>query len=213
MVAAGGIDDYFDNIQGTLVIENALGLSDPFAGITPPDNPTARTLSCSGGTTSYTATYDVDVTVTEYYYEGSKRNQMPLVGTSSPTSSSSTQTSSASANTQVGDTETTSDTQTGSVTSTGSGNNKTYYRTDQVIDTVQTVLSVVQTGSSPQMLPGTYSDFDLSCDTDLAPGVYVVDGGDLDVNAQYSLSGQGVMFVLKNGAGIKINGGADISLT
>jgi Flp pilus assembly protein TadG len=61
--------------------------------------------------------------------------------------------------------------------------------------------------------PGTYSDFTLKCDTTMQPGVYVIDGGTLDVAAQYSLQGSDVMFVLINGAGIKINGGAAINLT
>ena len=62
-------------------------------------------------------------------------------------------------------------------------------------------------------LPGTYADFDLSCDTTLAGGVYVIDGGTLRVNASYSLTGNGVMFVLENGADIAINGGAAINLS
>jgi hypothetical protein len=62
-------------------------------------------------------------------------------------------------------------------------------------------------------LPGTYTAFDLSCDTTLAGGVYVIDGGTLKVNASYSLTGNGVMFVLKNGADIQINGGSTINLS
>ena len=47
----------------------------------------------------------------------------------------------------------------------------------------------------------------------MASGIYVIDGGTLDVGSQYALTGNGVMFVLKNGAGIQINGGSDINLT
>ena len=61
--------------------------------------------------------------------------------------------------------------------------------------------------------PGTYTDFTLKCNTTMQPGIYVIDGGTLDVPAQYMLTGNGVMFVLKNGAGIQINGGSDINLT
>ena len=63
------------------------------------------------------------------------------------------------------------------------------------------------------MQPGTYTDFTLKCDTTMASGIYVINGGDLDIGSQYALTGNGVMFVLKNGAGIKIVGGADINLT
>ena len=63
------------------------------------------------------------------------------------------------------------------------------------------------------MQPGTYTNFRLKCDTTMASGIYVIDGGTLDVNSQYALTGNGIMFVLKNGAGISINGGADINLT
>src|SRR3546814_17038289 len=46
-----------------------------------------------------------------------------------------------------------------------------------------------------------------------APGIYTIDGGSLKVAAQYTLSGSGVIFVLKNGATIDINGGSNISFT
>jgi hypothetical protein len=48
---------------------------------------------------------------------------------------------------------------------------------------------------------------------DVSTGVYIINGGELVVNAQYEVTGSGVMFVLKNGAGIRINGGADVNLT
>jgi hypothetical protein len=44
-------------------------------------------------------------------------------------------------------------------------------------------------------------------------GVYIIDGGTLEVHAQHSVVGSGVLFVLKNGAGIVINGGASVNLT
>lgn len=61
--------------------------------------------------------------------------------------------------------------------------------------------------------PGTYADLTIQCNTVMSGGIYVIDGGSLDINSQDELIGNGVMFVLKNGANIKINGGADISLT
>lgn len=54
--------------------------------------------------------------------------------------------------------------------------------------------------------PGTYSGLVTACDTVLAPGIYVIDGGTLDLTHNSELVGNGVMFVLKNGATIKLGG-------
>lgn len=55
--------------------------------------------------------------------------------------------------------------------------------------------------------PGTYSGgFATKCTTVLDPGIYVIDGGSLDLTANYNVTGTGVMFVLKNGATIKFGG-------
>ncbi|MBV7267027.1 TadE/TadG family type IV pilus assembly protein [Erythrobacter ani] len=64
--------------------------------------------------------------------------------------------------------------------------------------------------------PGTYSDLTVQCRTTLATGVYVIDGGTLDLAANYDVTGTRVMFVLKNGATIKLGGngnGNSINLT
>ena len=62
------------------------------------------------------------------------------------------------------------------------------------------------------MLPGTYTSFNVGCDTTMAAGVYVIDGGRFTIHSQDSISGQGVMIVLKNGAGIDVNGGSNMNL-
>ena len=68
--------------------------------------------------------------------------------------------------------------------------------------------------SIASLQPGTYDGgFDTKCDTTLASGIYVIDGGRLKINAQEKFYGNGVMFVLKNGAHIEIEGGAEINLT
>jgi Flp pilus assembly protein TadG len=62
--------------------------------------------------------------------------------------------------------------------------------------------------------PGTYDDgFTVSCNTTLSPGVYVIDGGEVKLNGNNTLSGSGVVFVLKNGATIDLNGTSSVSLT
>ena len=67
------------------------------------------------------------------------------------------------------------------------------------------------------LLPGTYSGgLVVKCTTVLAKGIYVIDGGDLDLAANYDVTGSGVMFVLKNGAKLKFGGngqGNKITLT
>lgn len=54
--------------------------------------------------------------------------------------------------------------------------------------------------------PGTYSSLVSACDTVFAPGIYVIDGGTLDLTHNSSLTGNGVMFVLRNGANMKFGG-------
>jgi hypothetical protein len=62
--------------------------------------------------------------------------------------------------------------------------------------------------------PGTFAGgIRVQCNTVFAPGVYILDGGGLDITGQYAVTGAGVMFVLKNSAYIDIRGGSNISLT
>ncbi len=64
------------------------------------------------------------------------------------------------------------------------------------------------------MQPGTYTgNVTLSCNTTMNPGIYVINGGEFKLNGNNTLSGTGVMFVLKNGAKIDLNGTSTVSLT
>lgn len=54
--------------------------------------------------------------------------------------------------------------------------------------------------------PGTYPGLVVKCTTVLDSGIYVIDGGTLDLTGNYNVTGNGVMFVLKNGARIKLGG-------
>lgn len=139
VLSAGGIDDWFRENTDDSVLENISGLTDPFEGIEPPDNPTTRDYACTTSTTTTTVTR----------LKGKKL--------------------------------------------------------------VQETVEVSTTQAS--LLPGTYTEIDTECDTTLASGIYVINGGKLKVNAQHDFTGNGVMFVLKNGAYIEINGGANIALT
>jgi hypothetical protein len=54
---------------------------------------------------------------------------------------------------------------------------------------------------------GTYKGgITVKCKTVLTSGIYVIDGGTLDLSANYDVTGTNVMFVLKNGAQIKFGG-------
>ncbi|WP_221795539.1 pilus assembly protein TadG-related protein [Aquisediminimonas sediminicola] len=56
IISAGGIDTGGSADFGeAIVAENVGGLNDPFAGLTPPDNPTPRTYKCSGTGANATA--------------------------------------------------------------------------------------------------------------------------------------------------------------
>ena len=73
-------------------------------------------------------------------------------------------------------------------------------------------------GSNKQasLQAGTYQGLVVKCTTRLASGVYVIDGGELDLSANYDVTGNGVMFVLRNGATLKLGGngnGNSINLT
>lgn len=69
---------------------------------------------------------------------------------------------------------------------TGTGNNKT---------------------TIAMLSPGTYKGgMTVKCNTVLSSGIYVIDGGVLDLSANYNVTGTNVMFILKNGARIKFGG-------
>ncbi|MBS0477046.1 MAG: hypothetical protein JSR28_18095 [Proteobacteria bacterium] len=210
IVSAGGIDSGFDDGK-TQIYENQTGLQDPFANLTPPTNNTPQTLTCSNGGTVYTATVAGVTKIYSQAMTSKNGNSWKTNGAQTLTSqATSTTTQVVNSSAKVGDQTTSSNTVTGTVTQSGS----TYNRNDvttTVTGTIQSIaVKVTPAGAYPQ--PGTYSDFTISCDTVMAKGVYVINGGLLSINAQNSLTGNGVMFVLTNGAGIRINGGSNVFL-
>lgn len=65
------------------------------------------------------------------------------------------------------------------------------------------------TGQNKKATPlaGTYTGgLKVACPTTLGKGIYVINGGDLDLSANYNVTGTNVMFVLKNGATLKLGG-------
>ena len=62
--------------------------------------------------------------------------------------------------------------------------------------------------------PGCYNGMTFNNGTrTLQGGVYVVNGGELRINGNATVNGNGVMFYLTNGATVRINGGATMNLT
>ena len=65
--------------------------------------------------------------------------------------------------------------------------------------------------------PGKYSAMNMKCKIVMSPGIYIVDGGTLDMTDNKShVTGTGVMFLLRNGADVKIGGsggGGYVNLT
>lgn len=219
-VTGGQIVDEMNAFANSEMVENMTNLTDPFEGLTPPDNPTSRSLSCNSSSTGgWSADETRNASVSYQYYRGQNANRAEGEGTisysgpgmSSPSSSTTTLVG------QTYSSEPNDNTQTvnGDLYQiAGSGPDKIYEQAITVTGyTFANKTYTPPSSSSGAMLPGTYTDFEISCDTVLSGGIYVIDGGRLKLNAGNELTGNGVMFVLKNNAEVDINGGATVFLT
>jgi len=68
-------------------------------------------------------------------------------------------------------------------------------------------------GATYSVAPGRYQGMDIRRTVNMAPGVYVIDGGTLSVNSTATINGAGVSFFLTNGATVSMNGGASVDLS
>ncbi|MFN3945228.1 MAG: pilus assembly protein TadG-related protein [Allosphingosinicella sp.] len=79
--------------------------------------------------------------------------------------------------------------------------------------------AMTQKSNDPEITysPGCYSGIDIKGAVKLQPGIYYVNGGDVDFGSQAEVSGTGVTIVMTGPNGqagdIKLNGGAKVSLT
>lgn len=222
LIAAGGIDDWFDTNTTDKILENQEGLVDPFAALTPPTNDTPRTATCPKGKTTTTfiadsVTTQTSVTYTYYKKSGNNYTSYNYTGTYKKSSSSS---SSTATNVSLGALPTTNPETTTNDSGydwiDGSGGNKIYQKAITVVQKTYVnphASTTSEAGGALVLQPGTYTDLTFGCDVVYTSGIYVLNGGTLTVHAQHNQTGSGVMFVLKNGAGIQINGGATVNLT
>lgn len=215
VVSKGGIADWFDVNTDDTIMEHMDGLYDPFAGAQIPTNPTARSFGCTPGSTSTYGNTTTTQTITTKTYAGAQSNKMTLQTTvvDGPTQTGSqTNVLVPNGTTENQVSTTTSSSSTGAVKQS----NGSYKQVDTTTTTSirYTTINVVVTPTQANLLPGTYTGgFKISCSTVFSPGIYVIDGGGIDLDGQHQVTGAGVMFILKNGAYAKINGGTNVSLT
>lgn len=220
VLSRGGIDDWFNGTSNNQVFEYMEGLQDPFKTLNPPnpaESQVARTYQCVKGKTTKFANVASSTTTTYTYWKGwspsdpaltqvnYNRAKVPLITTTAPTY---TIVSSEVVNGQVVTT-------TINWTSTNNGNNgnTVWEKATSVKTTTYSGTNTVTEPDTGNVDPGTYTEIKVACTTTFKRGVYIIDGGGLEITGQYEVNGAGVMFVLKNGAYVKIAGGANINLT
>ena len=218
VLSRGGIDDWFNANTSDQIHEYLEGLQDPFASLTPP-NPVesriARTYACVKGKSTRWSNVSASSTTTYTYWKGSDYNT--AVQTNYNKQKNPTTTTSSSSYTIVS-----METVDGIVVTTtvvwtkanGSGSNTIWEKATTVTATTYEGTNTVTEKDIGNVDPGTYtSGIKVGCDTTFKKGVYIIDGGQLEITGQYAVSAAGVMFVLKNGASVKINGGTNVNLT
>lgn len=218
VVAGGTINDGAGAFVNSDVVENYDNMVDPWEGLTPPDNPTARTVSCGSANANWQADeLQVDA-ITFKYYRGKNRNAAKAAGEisySGPGSESPYEITYA-VNEDALFTSEPVDYIQSPVTENltqiaGSGPDKIFI--ERITTSIFSYDDKENLSGSNDLQPGTYTNFDIACDLSMAGGVYVIDGGTLKVNGGVALTGTGVMFVLKNGATVDITGGGGVYLT
>lgn len=223
VVSAGGIDDWLDNNTDAEINEYMNGLTDPFADLTTPTpNPNqAQTYACVAGGTRTTGDRRTKTDIYYTYWRGrNTSNLTPVtdyVGTgyiADVTGSWTDWTIDILLPTNSVDGVTTTDSSPSYSQLSGTGGNKVYRRTVTRTTTEIDNALTITTSTQATLSQGTYAGgFHTSCNTVFNPGVYVIDGGELRINAQHQVTGAGILIILKNGATIHINGGASINLT
>jgi hypothetical protein len=213
VITGGEIVDEHGHFDEETQVENSRDISDPYDDLVPPDNSTPRSLSCSqNANDAYIADESVLIETVYSYFQGRNSNQLTSINWPD---ARATETSRSFTDDKEFGSLPVNLIAIGDVVYTeidGAGNDKIW---EASRTTTTKTYADVQSPSAGNgaALPGTYAGFNVRCDTVMASGIYVIDGGVFKVNANTSLSGQGVMFVLKNGASINIAGSAQIALS
>lgn len=217
ILARGGIDDWFDENTDDVILENMEGLFDPFEQLSPPnpaESQANRTYSCASTSGTTTATVQTTTNIVYDYYRGSNKNNATPYTYGAPKPDSQDYSSNSG---QIVSNGTTAGSETSTSESwtkvSGNGQNSIWERRNTTIRTNYSDVTTTGGTAAGSVSPGTYAAIKVSCDTTFATGVYIIDGGGVDISGQHEVTGSGVMFVLKNGAYIKIRGGADVNLT
>ncbi len=226
IIARGGVDDWFYENTDDIILEGVEGLYDPFETLSPPEpteSQVAREYTCSNATPETTADVRTTVYTTYEYYQGANTRNADLISYDSPKDPSTVVTDEddklVPEETQEGTFYSESESWTyisGSGSRTyisGSGSNRIYEKRITNITEEITDLQIKAGTVQGDVVPGTYSSIFVACDTTFSPGVYIIDGGGVNITGQYEVTGSNIMFVLKNGAYIKIRGGTNINLT
>ena len=218
VVAGGTINDGSGAFANAEVVENYDNMVDPWEGLTPPDNPTPRTVTCGSADAGWQADEAQLDAITFKYYRGKNKSQAKSAGAISYSGPGAESAYDITFATNVGAMFTSEpvDYNQAPVAENlsqiaGSGPDKIFI--ERITTSYFRYFNIVDLSGSNDLQPGTYSTFDIACDVNLAGGVYVIDGGQLKVNGGTSITGTGVMFVLKNGATVDINGGGGVYLT
>ena len=214
LISAGGIDENL--VVNGKVHEYISNLSNPFDGATPPESSTPRTYSCDTSSTTASGNSTADVktrTVVDYkYYQGTNANnaktEVTYIGSGYKTDTDVTSTALAQSLSFVpADGLNVVESDTGEQ-ATGASWPSTAHKNKSIFEFKRTIVTKIYenvvsadgtttavSGTAGGLLPGTYSNITIGCNTTFNPGVYVITGV-LDFGQNHTVRGNNVMFVL-----------------
>ena len=233
LISAGGIDE--DLAVNGKIHEYVSNLSDPFDGVQPPNDTRTREYSCDTSSAVATGNSTADIrtrTVTTYtYYQGGNPNSAKTIVTYTGDGANTNVDLTTQATDQSldftpaeGYNEIVSDSgeeyTENSWPSTAKKNAFIYeFRQEVVTRTYSNVRSETGTttavsGTANALLPGTYENIIVGCDTTFTPGVYVINGN-LDFGENHLVQGTNVLLVF-TGEGaerFKLNAKSKVNFT
>lgn len=216
LIAAGGIDE--DLAVNGQIHEYISNLSNPFDGVAPPDSPGTQEYSCPPADEETlvlegpsTATVSTRTVTTYTYYQGSKlesaKTLVTYTGEGSHTNSDVIETfdgqmlefTPPEGYNQV--VEDSGEEPTGASWPSTAKKNASIYEYKRVVVTNNYTNVIPESGSAPAssgtangLMPGTYGDITIECDTTFNPGVYIITGV-MDFGSNHLVQGNNVLLV------------------